>query len=60
MKRVLGNILCDFDPKVKVNGYKVCIRHGVPPTAALVFLHIILLLNTCKTLSLTIYSVTFV
>ena len=48
MKRVLGNILCDFDPKVKVDG-KVCIRHGVPPTAALVFLHIILLLYTCKT-----------
>ena len=39
MKRVLGNILCNPDPKVKVKGKEPCICDGVPSTAALVFLH---------------------
>ena len=34
MLRVLGNILCDFDPKVKVIGKKAGICDGVPMTAA--------------------------
>ena len=36
MWRVLGNTLCDLDPKVKVKGKKVGICDGVPSTAALV------------------------
>ena len=35
--RILGNILCDLDPKVKVKGKKVGIRDGILSTAALVF-----------------------
>ena len=31
---VLGNILCDPDPKVKVKGKKAGICNGVPLTAA--------------------------
>ena len=37
MSRVLGNILCDIDPKVKAIGKKAGICNGVPSTAALVF-----------------------
>ena len=36
MQRVLGNILCDLDPKVKVKGKKAGICDGVPSTAVLV------------------------
>ena len=36
---VLGNILCNLDPKVKVKGKEAGICDGVPSTAALVFLH---------------------
>ena len=37
MWRVLGNILCDLDPRVEVKGKKGAICDGVPSTAALVF-----------------------
>ena len=37
MLKVLSNILCDFDPKVKVIGQKAGICDGVPSTSALVF-----------------------
>ena len=33
---VLGNILCDLDPKVKVTGKKAGICDGVPSTVILV------------------------
>ena len=36
MLKVLSNILCDLDPKVKVIGQKVGICDGVPLTSALV------------------------
>ena len=36
MWRVLGNILCDLDPNVKVKGKEAGICDGVPSTAALV------------------------
>ena len=36
MKRVLGNSLCDLDPKVKVKGKAVGFCEGVPSTATLV------------------------
>ena len=36
MLKVLSNILCDLDPKVKVIGQKAGICHGVPSTSALV------------------------
>ena len=36
IKRVLGNILCDLDPKVKVKGKKAGICDGVLLTSALV------------------------
>ena len=39
MLKVLSNILCDLDPKVKVIGQKAGICDGVPSTSALV-LHI--------------------
>ena len=41
MLKVLSNILCDLDPKLKVKGQKVGICDGVPSTSALVigFLH---------------------
>ena len=38
MLKVLSNILCDLDPKVKVIGQKASICDGVPSTSALVFL----------------------
>ena len=37
MLKVLSNILCDLDPKVKVIGQKAGICDGVPSTSALVF-----------------------
>ena len=37
MLKVLSNILCDLDPKVKVIGQKVGICDGVPSTSALVY-----------------------
>ena len=37
MLKVLSNILCDLDPKVKVKGQKAGICDGVPSTSALVF-----------------------
>ena len=36
MWMVLGSILCDLDPNVKVKGKKAGICGGVPSTAALV------------------------
>ena len=36
MLKVLRNILCDLDPKVKVIGQKAGICDGVPSTSALV------------------------
>ena len=36
MLRVLGYILCDLDPKVKVIGQKAGIYDGLPSTSALV------------------------
>ena len=38
MLKVLSNILCDLDPKVKVIGQKAGICDGVPSTSALVTL----------------------
>ena len=38
MLKVLSNILCDLDPKVKVICQKAGICDGVPSTSALVFL----------------------
>ena len=35
MLKVLSNILCDLDPKVKVIGQKAGICDGVPSTSAL-------------------------
>ena len=40
MLKVLSNILCDLDPKVKVIGQKAGICDGVPSTSALVFFNI--------------------
>ena len=37
--QLLGNILCDLDPKEKAKGKKVGICDGVPSTAALVFVY---------------------
>ena len=37
MLKVLSNILCDLNPKVKVIGQKASICDGVPSTSALVF-----------------------
>ena len=45
MLKVLSNILCDLDPKVKVIGQKAGICDGVPSTSALV-LYILLALKT--------------
>ena len=36
MLKVLSNILCDLDPKVKVIGQKAGICDGLPSTSALV------------------------
>ena len=36
MLKILSNILCDLDPKVKVIGQKAGICDGVPSTSALV------------------------
>ena len=44
MGRVLGNILCDLDPKVKVKIKKAAIYDGVPSTAALVISAIIMII----------------
>ena len=41
MLKVLSNILCDLDPKVKVIGQKAGICDGVPSTSALVGFKII-------------------
>ena len=43
MLKVLSNILCDLDPKVKVIGQKAGICDGVPSTSALVVIFLILL-----------------
>ena len=40
MLKILSNILCDLDPKVKVIDQKAGICDGVPSTSALVFLYI--------------------
>ena len=41
MLKVLSNILCDLDPKVKVIGQKAGICDGLPSTSALVIIIII-------------------
>ena len=41
MLKVLSNILCDLDPKVKVIGQKAGICDGVPSTSALVIIYFI-------------------
>ena len=41
MLKVLSNILCDLDPKVKVIGQKADICDGVPSTSALVIIMIV-------------------
>ena len=38
MLKILSNILCDLDPKVKVIGQKAGICDGVPSTSALVYI----------------------
>ena len=43
MLKVLSNILCDLDPKVKVIGQKAGICDGVPSTSALVIWYILVL-----------------
>ena len=43
MLKVLSNILCDLDPKVKVIGQKAGICDGVPSTSAIVFIVFLLL-----------------
>ena len=50
MQRVLGNILRDLDPKVKVNGKIAGICEGVPSTGALVFIRF----NPCSSYSYNI------
>ena len=45
MLKVLSNILCDLDPKVKVIGKKTCICDGVPSTSALVFFYFLTFLS---------------
>ena len=42
MWRVMGNIVCALDPKIKVIGQKAGICDGGPSTAALVYLIIFL------------------
>ena len=44
MLKVLSNILCDLDPKVKVIGQKAGICDGVPSTSALVLISFIFLI----------------
>ena len=46
MLKVLSNILCDLDPKVKVIGQKAGICDGVPSTSALVYFKFILQFHT--------------
>ena len=46
MLKVLSNILCDLDPKVKVIGQKAGICDGVPSTSALVS-YALITLKTC-------------
>ena len=41
MLKVLSNILCDLDPKVKVIGQKAGICDDVPSTSALVLFNLI-------------------
>ena len=50
MLKVLSNILCDLDPKVKVIGQKAGICDGVPSTSALVCNYVCLsvCLSACK------------
>ena len=45
MLKVLSNILCDLDPKVKVICQKAGICDGVPSTSALVLSFILSLMN---------------
>ena len=42
MLKVLSNILCDLDPKVKAIGQKAGICDGVPSTSALVEIDFVL------------------
>ena len=45
MLKVLSNILCDLDPKVKVIGQKAGICDGVPSTSAIVLKYNVILIN---------------
>ena len=47
MLKVLSNILCDLDPKVKVIGQKAGICDGVPSTSALVIIIFIQINSAC-------------
>ena len=47
MLKILSNILCDLDPKVKVIGQKAGICDGVPSTSALVYFYLHFLLESC-------------
>ena len=42
MLKILSNIFCDLDPKVKVIGQKAGICDGVPSTSALVLFVLLL------------------
>ena len=48
MLKVLSNILCDLDPKVKVIGQKAGICDGVPSTSALVLQNVYVPFGNCK------------
>ena len=44
MLKILSNILCDLDPKVKVIGQKAGICDGEPSTSALVVIVVVTLI----------------
>ena len=48
MLKVLSNILCDLDPKVKVIGQKAGICDGVPSTSALVEINTMYIVTFCS------------
>ena len=59
MLKILSNILCDLDPKVKVIGQKAGICDGVPSTSALVYLCPSVCLSVCLFPSVSIDSMYF-
>ena len=56
MLKVLSNILCDLDPKVKVLGQKAGICDGVPSTSALVFIYYYIIILTFQILYFPFFS----